>query len=390
MAKQQSNQQSGAVSIFAVIFAAMLLTILTVGFIKLMVRDQQQASNNDLSQSAYDSAMAGVEDAKRLIKRAHEGDINARTALADHASDCRVIALGGVSGLPGDEETIIETSQGDGGGDSYNQAYTCVKIDMLTNDYLYEATESKSQLIPLKSDRPYDKVVIEWLAEEDLGAGATVTAPPDSGSDLPAKDSWGVDTPPVIRAQLITPGKDFAVGELDSSEASQTIFLQPAQVMGGSLPVNPSIDVSPGARSRATSQGAQFDNKPDQIICSENFAYTGGYACRAELDLGREISVEDSETAFIRLNTIYRGATVRVQLVGSDGGLVKFNGVQPAVDSTGRASNLFRRVEARLRIGDDFPYPNGSIDVASNLCKNFSVIDTGAILPASPDDSCEP
>ena len=106
--------------------------------------------------------------------------------------------------------------------------------------------------------------------------------------------------------------------------------------------------------------------------------------------MGREISVEDSETAFIRLNTIYRGATVRVQLVGSDGGLVKFNGVQPAVDSTGRASNLFRRVEARLRIGDDFPYPNGSIDVASNLCKNFSVIDTGAILPASPDDSCEP
>ena len=54
------RKESGAASLFAVIFSAMLLTILAAGFVKLMLKDQQQAINNDLSQSAYDAALAGV------------------------------------------------------------------------------------------------------------------------------------------------------------------------------------------------------------------------------------------------------------------------------------------------------------------------------------------
>lgn len=56
-----------------------------------------------------------------------------------------------------------------------------------------------------------------------------------------------------------------------------------------------------------------------------------------------------------------------------DSSLVQFNGVQPSVDSTGRASNLYRRVEVRLRLGDDFPYPNYAADIENNLCKDFTV-----------------
>ena len=89
------------------------------------------------------------------------------------------------------------------------------------------------------------------------------------------------------------------------------------------------------------------------------------------------MTVDASKNSFLRLTPIYRNATVGVELRGSSGS-VNFDGAQPLVDVTGRASNLFRRIEARLEIGDDFPYPNYAIDVEDGLCKDFSVDGTKA------------
>ena len=54
----------GSTSIIVTIFAMLLFSIIVVGFVRLTLSEAGQTSKSDLSKSAYDSALAGVEDAK--------------------------------------------------------------------------------------------------------------------------------------------------------------------------------------------------------------------------------------------------------------------------------------------------------------------------------------
>jgi hypothetical protein len=75
------------------------------------------------------------------------------------------------------------------------------------------------------------------------------------------------------------------------------------------------------------------------------------------------------------LSGLYNGAHFKVNLKkgGANGTPVAFNGVQPIVDSTGRANDLFRRVQARIELTSDMTYPDAVIDLDGDLCKNFTI-----------------
>ncbi len=358
--------QQGAASLFAVIFSMLLLTVLTVGFIKLMITDQQRATNNDLSQSAYDSALAGVEDAKRVVRASQEGVLPA-DFLPEKGGNCNVIAQSGVVANSNNEETLVRSGAA---GETFEQAYTCVKINMNTPDFLYKAVKNKSQVIPLKATGDFDTVVLEWYKrdDEDNANDADATDPPEQ---LPKENEWGANTPSLLRAQLINPGQTFNLATLDST--GTTTFLKPKVLNNPTVATE--LDVS--SRHRAT-DGQVHDNTTDIVFCAREFTFSDAYACQATLKVGT-ITRAASANAFLRLNSLYKGASVKVTLKNATG-IVNFDGVQPSVDSTGRANNLFRRVEARLQIGDDFAYPDNAVELINSLCKDFSIVD-GSILP---------
>ena len=68
--RKQTKQ--GAASIFVVIFTTLLLGVITLSFVRIMISEANQTTNYDLSQSAYDSALAGIEDAKVALLKYHE------------------------------------------------------------------------------------------------------------------------------------------------------------------------------------------------------------------------------------------------------------------------------------------------------------------------------
>ena len=56
--------KKGAASFYIVAFSTLILMIVAISFAAVIISEVERTSNDDLSQSAYDSALAGIEDAK--------------------------------------------------------------------------------------------------------------------------------------------------------------------------------------------------------------------------------------------------------------------------------------------------------------------------------------
>jgi len=380
----KTNQiERGAVSLFIVIFSALLLTVLTIGFIRIMIKEQQQATNDDLSQSAYDSAVAGVEDGKRAIRKCLDGGATDPACTAISLGKCDTIVNAGVVPSLTAGETVIKSSGGSE-STSLNQAYTCVKVDMNTDDFYTGVAKDQSKMIPLRAAKLFSSIRIHWMHKGLLGQSeaGTLESPTAAGlgfDALPQEKDWNASAASLIRAQAIlptvAPGGSIIQSDLDTSMVS-TMFLRPAGVSAAAGSINPSMTIGLG---RAANSDAGASNSPRPVQCSKDEYAAGGlesgYACNATLSLnGGAVVPAESALAYLRLTSLYRDTSVRIELLDASGTIVQFMGVQPRIDSTGRASNVFRRVVSRINLATDSPaYPEFAVDVTGSLCKDFYV-----------------
>lgn len=365
-----SKKQNGSVSLFVVIFAALLITIVTVSFVRIMVKDQQQANATDLSQSAYDSAQAGVEDAKRALLKyqsicaSDPTSSDCATAAMNVASDKCNVAVGTLTDIgtllvaSDNKEVKVQT----GTDNALNQAYTCVTITLNTDDYLGELKQDESKLIPLVGVSDFDTIKLEWFSAKDLqGTGMTVDLPTViDGVSLFNQNDWQPNQPSIMRTQLIQFNGNFSLTDFDGNDNASTQFLYPTSAISDTL------DFTNNLRKTAIA--------PKRVHCLGNLN-SGGYACSATMIL----PLTGARIAYLRLTSLYKKANYRITLL--NGAIpVQFNAVQPEIDSTGRANNVFRRVKSRVELTDvNFPYPEAAVDVTSNFCKDFPVTD-------DPDD----
>lgn len=365
-----NKKQQGVVSLFTVIFSTLLISVVTVGFIRIMITGQQQASSTDLSQSAYDSALVGVEDAKRALLRyqniCDSGDAEAcaEARVEINSSTCNKA----VSGLEGVAEVDGAVKVQTNGADNIlDQAYTCLKINLNTSDYLGVLSKDESKFIPIRGTSTFDSIKIEWFSAEDLSSNNNSLnfnlVSPIKATTTPLSANWDSETPPIMRAQLVqfnTAG--FNLSDLDSNSnnnSSNTLFLYPSSV---------------GSNSTSFASDSRLSSKSIQPVKCSGTLGSGGYACTTTITLPTAVNANDSNT-YLRLTSIYNLAHYRVTLSNSVASeVVKFDSVQPEIDSTGRANTLFRRVQSRVElVNATFPYPEAAVDTSGNLCKNFVV-----------------
>lgn len=355
---KDKTMQRGAVSLFIVIFTALLVTTITISFMQLMVKDQKQAMNSDLSESAYDSAVAGVEDAKRAllmqqdcIGQSSQKCSDIRTAM--DSGECTTLSTIFGSGAPSGEMTIMQ-SEGDR---RLEQAYTCVKVIQDTTDYVGSIDSSTSAtLVPLRGKSAFNKIIISWGLSRSGGTVALTTG----SRELPEVDAstWPESRPALLRTQLINGGNVFKLSNFDATGFSNTLFMYPSTT--GTQNSEFALDGRRGA----------IGGEPQLIAC-DSVVSSGAYACSVSIDINPSV-VAGSQTAFLNLMALYNRTDFKIELRDGDTPVL-FSGVQPEVDSTGRANDLFRRVVSRVELNNTFNYPVAELESRNNICKYFSV-----------------
>lgn len=356
---------------FIVIITTMITSIIVASFIKLINRDYTSSSTQDLSQSAYDSAQAGVEDAKRFLakyeltcfrdtKDAHVCE-KLNTALHSSKNSCNALYAEGYGVGSGNGETVLSSSTSSNEED-LNQAYTCLKIQKDSSEFLGEVDKDDQKIIPLKASSPYNKIVLSWHSDRD---GEILNLDPLSGNLLfPKESDWG-GRPAAIKAQFIgdQPGRS-SLSDLNTNFSDDGIGID-EQVY---YPVKSTIS----HHANLPSTKRTGNNAPEPAGCMANMS-TKPYACKIEIKTAQDIPREIS--SYMIISPLYRKANFKIELF-KDNTLVSFEGVQPIVDSTGRANYQFRRVESRVEMTDyNSIIPNYAVQIDGNaaLCKNFYV-----------------
>ncbi len=381
---QKGKVNRGASALFIVIFASLLLSLISVSFIGIMIKEQGRSADDEQSQGAYDAAMAGVEDGKRVLLECLRGSgiMKANSCAAINAANpkCSTVIDAGIAGAPGDTEVAVQSASS-GGGDELNLAYTCVIVNPNVPDYINVLSSSTSGagdaslIVPLTPVGSTDvsEIEVSWFTSEDA---ATPQLPAGGTTELPqlSTATWPAEQPPVLRAQLIQyeSGK-MSAADFDADGYAHTLYLYPNSIGTNNF-------------NFGTSDPRGGSQSPLPVQCAATYG-VDGYLCKATIRLPNVPGATIQRVAYLRLTSIYNNTHVRVVMNGPGGTTYNFNNVQTSIESTGRANDLFRRVETRVEFASDFPYPRATVDVTGNFCKTFTI----GSKPSDYDDGgCTP
>lgn len=410
--KNITTFKKGAASFYIVAFSTLILVIIASSFAAIIISEITRTLNDDLSQSAYDSALAGVEDAKVAFYN-YQNCIKNNQTYSDGLTtspeitcqdivywmnhpDCDMVShiLGRVGKYELGEVPIQETNV----ANNMMQAYTCVKMDTVLDDYRSTlSSSSRARLVRVKlSDVPADKinaVKLSWYSDVNSDVygdkyNFTNFSTDTSSVVFPDLVTTKVATPPTLSLQLVqTAGTfnfdDFTVSVGDTTNRG-TVYLVPTDdkemAAGSGATYNGAYNGTENVVAASyfvKSNDKTSKNLPNVVYCSNDV--TGPYACTATLMLPKPVGGARNDDTFMfvvslpygrpstdfTLEFLCDGYCNEKVVIADDGteeiietNQAELQEMQISVDSTGRANDLYRRVETRLESGDtSFPYP---------------------------------
>ncbi len=417
MKRLRNKFKKGAASFYIVAFSTLILVIIAASFAAIIISEITRTSNDDLAQSAYDSALAGVEDAKlafynyrscknsgaTAVELNNDGELSCGEIiwLFEESDDCDMVGrvlgrsanIDGVQAQLGDNmdvggEVLIQESST--AGNNMQQAYTCVKVETLLGDYR-SSLSSANQVRVIKANfgegisaSDIDKIKISWFSDSN-GTSYRYNNFQSNKVVFPSLTIKPAAAPPTISVAMIQTAGTFNLSDFETTVGSQTdrgmVYLVPTKssssastsVENNYIGAYNGTSNSIGSQSFLKSNDKTAKNLPYAVYCPENSG--AEFACETTISLPEPVGGNRNDDTFVFIVSLPYGkpdTSFSLQFLCRDGkncgtqtvvaedgtvteeptNIASLEGVQIGVDSTGRANDLFRRVEVRLEGSD--------------------------------------
>lgn len=334
MSHPKTNQtlktdQAGLVAIVVTLMILVVITLITVTFSQIIRREQRQALDRQLNTQAFYAAESGINDAVEALNDGYRTPKDACGPLT-----------GGADPLSLKDNQVDE---------AHDVAYTCLTIDPEPLSLEFDDIDvSQSTVIPLKPDNPISSITVAWQAKDgvqnyDCGALAIENSfPPDDPDNPPC--GTGLLRLEVVPAASLN--RDVLVN------GSRTLFLIPAESGVTEVPSYP------------THSGEKVAVKCDADQPK---------VCQLKLN------VPSGDLYYLRVKSLYKNSSLTVTAhEGSN--QRRLRGVQAIVDSTGKASDVLRRVQVRVPLGESLVIPDYTLQSTDTICKRLSITGTNTTV----------
>lgn len=347
------KNQSGLVSIVVSMLLILVLSLIVMAFARLTQREQRQVLDRQLSTEAFYAAESGINDGTRALLT------NGSNERTEENDDCDP---------PDGYSNQLEGN---------NIIYSCLLIDPTPTSIEFgNIDQNDEKIFPLDlkdGSSPESSVSIFWQTPS-----STLD---NSGCPGGALNSFTPTWPTapncssgVLRIEIVPIPKSGAFSRNDMIANTAVIFAVPAN-----SPVTGSVNLP----LDATGFGKQ-----GRIVGSGCLAAASRPKhCRIDIT---GISLTGNPVVgnvyWVRVTPLYRSAALTVCTNACNPTASEWKGAQAQVDSTGRASDVLRRIQVRVGISEvrGNPTPQNAIEATEGVCKRVIIAP-----PTTASDECD-
>lgn len=334
---QLRNNQSGMASIMITMITMIVVSLIVLGFATISRREQGNTLDQQLSTQAFYAAESGVEDARNIIMN----DVKTNKPVLPR-TNCTSNAGGAT--YPTGSKMVLDSA--------HSVSYTCLLVNPALTDAEYDGVGEQSTVVPINATQTISSLVITWRPTNNQSPYRT-NCPASTTTSFKPAGQWTCDYG-LLRMDLVPTQGALTRAGLESSTLSS--FLEPLKA-GGNANVSYSGNVG-----KANVTG---------VVCGNG----AGAQCKVTIT-----GLVASDNLALRLSSYYQESNIKIEAY--HGGTLLTTSGQVAVDVTGDAAGVLRRIQVRIPTNDTSNLvPNYAAQSNAAVCKRFEVDKTYFHIP---------